>query len=121
ARAAAKGVTVTSVPGPSAVITALAISGLPTDRFCFDGFVPRRAGERAAFLARLADESRTTVLFESPHRLAETLRAMAEAWPGERRIAVCRELTKLHEEVRRGTASELADWADAGVRGEIVI
>src|SRR5690606_5413889 len=90
ARAAAEGVTVTSVPGPSAVITALAISGLPTDRFCFDGFVPRRAGERAAFLARLADESRTTVLFESPHRLAETLRAMAEAWPGERRIAVCR-------------------------------
>lgn len=121
ARAAAEGVTVTSVPGPSAVITALAISGLPTDRFCFDGFVPRRAGERERLLERLATEARTTVLFESPHRLAETLRAMAAAWPAERRIAVCRELTKLHEEVRRGTAAELAEWADEGVRGEIVI
>lgn len=121
ALAAAEGVTVTSVPGPSAVIVALAVSGLPTDRFCFDGFVPRRAGERERFLARLADEQRTTVLFESPHRLAETLRAMAEAWSAERRIAVCRELTKLYEEVRRGTAAELAGWADGGVRGEIVI
>lgn len=121
ARAAADGVTVTSVPGPSAVIVALALSGLPTDRFCFDGFVPRRAGERERFLADLADEPRTTVVFESPHRLAETLRAMATAWPEARRIAVCRELTKLHEEVRRGSAAELAAWADEGVRGEIAI
>ncbi|GGA61492.1 ribosomal RNA small subunit methyltransferase I [Pseudoclavibacter endophyticus] len=121
ARAAETGVTVTSVPGPTAVITALAISGLPTDRFCFDGFVPRKGGDRERFLARLVREERTTVLFESPHRLAETLRAMSAAWPAGRRIAVCRELTKLHEEVRRGTAAELAAWADGGVRGEIVI
>ena len=120
AAAAALGVTVTAVPGPTAVIMALAISGLPTDRFAFDGFVPRKAGERASFLARLRSEERTTVLFESPHRLADTLAAMAEAWP-ERRIAVCRELTKLHEEVRRGTTRELAAWAAEGVRGEIVI
>lgn len=121
ARAAAEGVTVTSVPGPSAVITALALSGLPTDRFCFDGFVPRRAAERERFLGRLASEARTAVLFESPHRLAETLRAMATAWPETRRVAVCRELTKMHEEVRRGSAAELAAWASEGVRGEIVI
>lgn len=121
ARAAAEGVAVTAVPGPSAVITALAISGLPTDRFCFDGFVPRKAGERERLLRRLAAEERTVVLFESPHRLAETLRAMAEAWPASRRLAVCRELTKLHEEVRRGSAAELAEWAAEGVRGEIVL
>ncbi|MGO2110355.1 MAG: 16S rRNA (cytidine(1402)-2'-O)-methyltransferase [Pseudoclavibacter sp.] len=121
ARAAEVGVTVTSVPGPTAVTTALAISGLPTDRFCFDGFVPRKAGERDRYLAGLAAEPRTTVLYESPHRLADTLRAMAAAWPAGRRVAVCRELTKLHEEVRRGSAAELADWADAGVRGEIVV
>lgn len=121
ARASEVGVAVTAVPGPSAVITALAVSGLPTDRFCFDGFVPRRAGERSRLLERLADEERTIVLFESPHRLAETLRAMADAWPASRRIAVCRELTKLHEEVRRGTAAELAAWAEQGVRGEIVL
>lgn len=121
ARAAEAGVTVTSVPGPSAVITAIAVSGLPTDRFCFDGFVPRKAGERARLLERLAGEARTIVLFESPHRLAETLRDMAAAWPASRRIAVCRELTKLHEEVRRGSAAELAEWAEAGVRGEIVL
>lgn len=117
---AAAGVTVTSVPGPSAVITALAISGLPTDRFTFDGFVPRRAGERAKLIAELTREERTVVLYESPHRLAQTLTDFAAAWP-ERRLAVCRELTKLHEEVVRGTASELALWAADGVRGEIVI
>lgn len=121
ARAAAQGVAVTAVPGPTAVITALAISGLPTDRFAFDGFVPRRQGERERMLAELATEPRTIVLFESPHRLAETLRAMADAWPEPRRIAVCRELTKLHEEVRRGTAAELASWAAEGVKGEIVL
>lgn len=121
ARAAAEGVAVTVVPGPSAVITALALSGLPTDRFAFDGFVPRKAGERDRMLRELASESRTVVLFESPHRLAETLRAMAGAFPAGHRIAVCRELTKLHEEVRRGTAAELAEWAEEGVRGEIVL
>ncbi|WP_311478677.1 16S rRNA (cytidine(1402)-2'-O)-methyltransferase [uncultured Gulosibacter sp.] len=114
------GVTVTSVPGPTAVATALAISGLATDRFCFDGFVPRKAGERARLIAELDREPRTIVLYESPHRLAATLAEFAASWPG-RRAAVCRELTKLHEEVRRGTLRELADWAVAGVRGEVVI
>lgn len=120
-RAATEGVEVVAVPGPSAVITALAVSGLPTDRFAFDGFVPRKAGDRQRFLQRIADESRTVVVFESNHRLAETLRAMAETFDDRRRIAVCRELTKLHEEVRRGTAAELAGWADEGVKGEIVV
>lgn len=114
------GVTVTAVPGPTAVTTALALSGLPTDRFVFDGFVPRRAGERARLIADLDREPRTVILYESPHRLAATLAEFAAAWP-ERRAAVARELTKLHEEVVRGTVSELADWAGAGVRGEIVL
>lgn len=121
ALAAKEGVTVTSVPGPSAVITALAISGLPTDRFTFDGFLPRKSGERETFLRSLATEPRTVVLFESPHRLARTLADMAAIWAADRRIAVCRELTKLYEEVRRGTAAELVPWAEEGVRGEIVI
>jgi 16S rRNA (cytidine1402-2'-O)-methyltransferase len=115
------GVVVTSIPGPSAVLTALAVSGLPTDRFTFEGFLPRKAGERASALGALADERRTMVFFESPNRLAESLRAIAEAFGASRRTVVCRELTKLHEEVRRGTALELAAWADGGVRGEIVI
>lgn len=123
AAAHAAGVPVTAVPGPSAAVTALVVSGLPADRFAFEGFVPRRAGERARLLERLRSEPRTTVLFESPHRLAATLREAAEAWSGEpeRRIVVCRELTKLHEEVRSGTAEELAEWAARGVRGEIAI
>jgi 16S rRNA (cytidine1402-2'-O)-methyltransferase len=114
------GVTVTSVPGPSAVITALAVAGLPTDRFCFEGFVPRKQTDRAKLIEQLADEPRTTVLYESPHRLATTLDDFAAAWP-ERQVVVCRELTKLHEEVRRGTCAELAQWASEGVRGEIVL
>ncbi|NLT26159.1 MAG: 16S rRNA (cytidine(1402)-2'-O)-methyltransferase [Microbacteriaceae bacterium] len=114
------GVTVTSAPGPSAVITALAISGLPTDRFCFEGFVPRRAGERARAIAALADEPRTSVFYESPHRLGATLAELAAAHP-DRLVAVCRELTKLHEEVVRGPAAEVAEWAADGVRGEIVL
>ncbi|KAB1657986.1 16S rRNA (cytidine(1402)-2'-O)-methyltransferase [Pseudoclavibacter chungangensis] len=123
ALAAERGVDVTSVPGPTAVVTALAVSGLPTDRFAFDGFVPRKEGERRRFLERLASERRTVVLFESPHRLAATLVDMASVWAAqpERRVVVCRELTKLHEEVRRGTAADLAAWAQEGVRGEIVI
>jgi 16S rRNA (cytidine1402-2'-O)-methyltransferase len=119
--AIAAGVAVTSLPGPSAVLTALAVSGLPTDRFTFEGFLPRKTGERASALAALADEPRTMVFFESPNRLAESLRAMAHAFGASRSVVVCRELTKLYEEVRRGTAQELAEWADGGVRGEIVI
>ena len=95
------GVEVTSVPGPSAVVTALAVSGLPCDRFCFEGFLPRRAGERRARLAALAQEPRTTVLFEAPHRLADTLADAVAVLGADRPAAVCRELTKTHEEVRR--------------------
>jgi 16S rRNA (cytidine1402-2'-O)-methyltransferase len=119
--AIAAGVAVTALPGASAVLTALAVSGLPTDRFTFEGFLPRKTGERASALAALADEPRTMVFFESPNRLAESLRAMAHAFGASRSVVVCRELTKLYEEVRRGTAQELAEWADGGVRGEIVI
>lgn len=112
---------VTCVPGPSAVLMALAVSGLPVDRFCFEGFPPRKAGERSRMLAGLADEQRTMVFFEAPHRLAATLEAMAEAFGGERRAAVCRELTKTYEEVRRGALAELAEWAVEGARGEITV
>jgi 16S rRNA (cytidine1402-2'-O)-methyltransferase len=115
------GIDVTSVPGPSAVVTALAVSGLPTDRFCFEGFLPRKGGERRAALAALAAEPRTMVFYESPHRLAEALADAAGALGAERAAAVCRELTKTHEEVRRGTLAELADWAAEGVRGEITL
>ena len=115
------GVLVTSVPGPSAVLTALAVSGLPVDRFCFEGFLPRKAGERARRLAAVADDERTLVFFESPHRTYATLRAMAELLGPGRRGAVCRELTKTHEEVRRATLAELADWAAPGVRGEVTL
>lgn len=114
------GVTVTSVPGPTAVITALAVSGLATDRFAFEGFVPRKHGERQQLIERLGHEERTTVLYESPHRIATTLGDFAAAWP-DRAVVVCRELTKLHEEVVRGSCAELAQWASGGVRGEIVI
>ncbi|WP_448005470.1 16S rRNA (cytidine(1402)-2'-O)-methyltransferase [Agromyces bauzanensis] len=119
--AVAAGVEVTAIPGPSAVVTALAVSGLPTDRFAFEGFLPRKAGERARRLAELAGDRRTLVFFESPSRLAASLTALADAFGTERPAAVCRELTKLHEEVRRGGLAELAAWAEGGVRGEIVI
>ncbi len=120
--AVAAGIPVTAVPGPSAVVTALAVSGLPVDRFCFEGFLPRKAGERQRRLARLAAEERTMVFFESRHRLAATLAAMAEAFGADRPAAVCRELTKTHEEVRRGSLGELAEWAaDGGVLGEITV
>jgi 16S rRNA (cytidine1402-2'-O)-methyltransferase len=114
-------IAVTSVPGPSAVVTALAVSGLPTDRFCFEGFLPRKGGERRAALAALAGELRTMVFYESPHRLAEALADAAGAFGAERPAAVCRELTKTHEEVRRGPLGELAAWAAEGVRGEITL
>jgi len=119
--AIASGVTVTALPGPSAVLTALAVSGLPTDRFAFEGFLPRKEGERGKLLAGLAGERRTLVFFESPNRLAASLADIAAHFGAERRVVVARELTKLHEEVRRGTAAELAAWAEGGVRGEIVI
>jgi 16S rRNA (cytidine1402-2'-O)-methyltransferase len=115
------GVTVTAVPGPSAVLTALAVSGLPVDRFCFEGFLPRKAGERARRLAALADEERTLVLFEAPHRTAAALSALAEAFGADRPAAVCRELTKTHEEVRRGPLGDLVAWAEQGIRGEVTI
>ncbi len=121
AAAARAGVRVTALPGPSAVTTALAVSGLPSDRFVFEGFPPRRAGERSRRLAELATERRTMIFFESPRRLASTLAELAAVFGTGRRAAVCRELTKTHEEVRRGTLAELADWAGQGTLGEITV
>ncbi|WP_326566306.1 16S rRNA (cytidine(1402)-2'-O)-methyltransferase [Amycolatopsis rhabdoformis] len=112
---------VTCLPGPSAVTTALALSGLPCDRFCFEGFAPRKPGERARWFASLASEQRTVVFFESPHRVASLLADAAEALGSGRRVAVCRELTKTYEEVKRGTLGSLASWAADGVRGEITV
>jgi 16S rRNA (cytidine1402-2'-O)-methyltransferase len=117
----AAGLRVTAVPGPSAVLTAIALSGLPVDRFCFEGFLPRKAGERARALAGLAKEPRTMVYFEAPHRLGVTLAAMAEAFGADRPAAVCRELTKTYEEVRRGPLADLVTWASGEVRGEITV
>lgn len=114
-------VPITAVPGPSAVLTALAVSGLPVDRFCFEGFLPRKAGERSRRLTSLATEERTMVFFEAPHRTHAALEAMAETLGGDRPAAVCRELTKTHEEVRRGPLADLVAWAAAGVRGEVTI
>ena len=121
AAAVAAGLRVTAVPGPSAVLTALAVSGLPVDRFCFEGFLPRKAGERARALAALAAEPRTMVFFEAPHRLGVALAAMASAFGVDRPAAVCRELTKTYEEVLRGSLVELARWAEGEVRGEITV
>lgn len=121
AAAVERDVPVTAVPGPSAVLMALAVSGLPVDRFCFEGFLPRKGGERARVLADLAEERRTMVFFEAPHRLADTLAAMSQAFGRSRRAAVCRELTKTYEEVRRDTLDDLAAWAEAGVKGEITV
>lgn len=121
AAAVEKDIKVTAVPGPSAVLTALALSGLPVDRFCFEGFLPRKAGERLSRLREVAGERRTLVYFEAPHRLDDTLAAMAEVFGAERRAAVCRELTKTYEEVKRGPLGELAAWAAEGVRGEITV
>jgi 16S rRNA (cytidine1402-2'-O)-methyltransferase len=116
-----RGIEVRVVPGPSAAIAALVLSGLPTDRFTFEGFLPRRRGERAARLRALRDDPRTIVLFESPRRVAALLREVA-AILGDRRVALCRELTKLHEEVRRGAATEVLETlGDDPVRGEVVL
>lgn len=121
AAAVEAGVRVSAVPGPSAVLTALAVSGLPVDRFCFEGFLARKAGERTRQLQALAAEPRTMVFFEAPHRLAAFLADAAAVLGTDRRAAVCRELTKTYEEVRRGPLAELADWAGEGVRGEITV
>jgi len=121
AAAAGAGIRVTVLPGPSAVTAALAVAGLPSDRFCFEGFPPRRPGEQARRLAELAAEPRTMVFFESPRRVAATLAGLAEAFGGGRPAVVCRELTKTHEEVVRGTLAELAGWAQDGPLGEITI
>jgi 16S rRNA (cytidine1402-2'-O)-methyltransferase len=119
--ALAAGHRVTALPGPSAVTTALAVSGLRCDRFCFEGFLPRRGGERRRRIAELADEQRTQVFFESPHRLAATLADLAAGFGDDRPAAVCRELSKTYEEVVRGDLAYLAEWAGSGVRGEVTL
>jgi 16S rRNA (cytidine1402-2'-O)-methyltransferase len=128
--AVAAGIRVTAIPGPSALTTALAVSGLPTDRFCFEGFPPRKPGERRSRFAELAADPRTQVFFESPRRVHQTLKELASSHGAERPGVVCRELTKVHEEVVRGPLAELAQWADpegpaqqasGGVRGEITL
>jgi 16S rRNA (cytidine1402-2'-O)-methyltransferase len=131
AAAAAAGIRVTAAPGPSAVTTALAVSGLPTDRFCFEGFPPRKEGERNRRFAELAADPRTQVFFESPRRLHLTLGELARSHGDDRAAVVCRELTKVHEEIKRGTLADLAAWASpdnpvhpagsGGVRGEITL
>src|SRR5487761_1187947 len=126
AAAAASGVRVTALPGPSAVTTALAVSGLPTDRFCFEGFPPRKGGERARRFGELAADARTHVLFESPRRVAATLAELRDSHGDDRAAGLCRELTKTHEESVRGSLAELAAWAaeqeaSGGVRGEITL
>jgi 16S rRNA (cytidine1402-2'-O)-methyltransferase len=115
------GLTVSCLPGPSAVTTALAVSGLPSDRFCFEGFTPRKHSARMTWLAGLAREERTCVFFESPRRLADCLRDAVDTLGPERRAVVCRELTKTHEEVKRGSLAELAEWAADGVLGELTV
>ncbi|GAB3209821.1 16S rRNA (cytidine(1402)-2'-O)-methyltransferase [Nocardia tengchongensis] len=112
---------ITCLPGPSAVTTALALSGLPVERFCFDGFPPRKSGQRKEWLRTLTSEARAVVFFEAPHRLADCLADAVEVLGPNRRAAVCRELTKTYEEVVRGTLSELAAWAVEGARGEITV
>lgn len=116
------GLTVTALPGPSAVVTAIAVSGLPSGRFTFEGFLARKGSDRTRRLKALAAEERTMVFYESPHRLAATLHDFAETFGSERRAAVCRELTKLHEEVARGSLAELITWAESKqIKGEIAI
>lgn len=115
------GVPVTSFPGPSAVPTALALSGLHVGHFIFDGFAPRKHGARQSWLESLVGEKRAVCFFESPHRTAQTLEHAAEVLGDTRRAAVCREISKTYEEVRRGTLPELAEWAAKGVRGEVTI
>ncbi|MEY4989035.1 MAG: hypothetical protein RI933_668 [Actinomycetota bacterium] len=119
--AVAAGIEVTVIPGPSAVLSALAVSGLPTDRFSFEGFLPRKSGDRRKTFASLARESRTMVFFESPHRILESLQDAAAELGVNRRASVSRELTKKFEHTERGTLAELADWASTEPRGEMVL
>jgi 16S rRNA (cytidine1402-2'-O)-methyltransferase len=119
--AIAENIRVTCVPGPSAVLTALAVSGMAVERFCFEGFLPRKPGERMARLDMLKDEERTMVFFEAPHRLPAFLIDATEAFGQDRQAAICRELTKPHEEVIRGELTDLVEWAAEGVRGEITV
>ena len=121
AAAAEAGAPIRVLPGPSAVTAALAVSGLPTDRFCFEGFPPAKGGERGRRFAELAAEPRTLVFFEAAKRIQATLGELAAAFGPGRRAVVCRELTKTHEEVRRGTLGELAEWAEGGTLGEITL
>lgn len=121
AAAVEEGIDVTAAPGPSAVLTALALSGLAVDRFAFEGFLPRKAGERKSALAELVADPRTLVFFEAPHRITEMLTALADVFGDDRPAAVCRELTKTYEEVRRGGLRKLAEWSGDGVRGEITV
>jgi 16S rRNA (cytidine1402-2'-O)-methyltransferase len=121
AACAEAGLTVSCLPGPSAVTTALAVSGLPSDRFCFEGFAPRKHSARVGWLSGLAGEQRTCVFFESPRRLADCLRDAVDTLGPDRRAVVCRELTKTHEEVKRGSLAELAEWAAEGVLGELTV
>jgi 16S rRNA (cytidine1402-2'-O)-methyltransferase len=115
------GLRVTCLPGPSAVTTALAVSGLPSERFCFEGFAPRKHSARVSWLQTLAAEPRTCVFFESPRRLADCLRDAVDVLGTQRRAVVCRELTKTHEDIVRGSLAELAEWASDGVLGEITV
>jgi 16S rRNA (cytidine1402-2'-O)-methyltransferase len=117
----AEGLPVTCLPGPSAVTTALALSGLPSERFCFEGFAPRKRSARREWFATLATERRTCVFFESPRRLGACLADAVDELGPSRRAAVCRELTKVHEEIVRGSLAELAEWAADGVLGEITV
>jgi 16S rRNA (cytidine1402-2'-O)-methyltransferase len=119
--AVAHQVRVTVVPGPSAVTAALAVSGLPVDRFCFEGFLPRTRGARRAALQALRHEPRTMVFFEAPHRLRACLSDMSDVWGAGHSAVVCRELTKTHEEVVRGSLGELCEWSASGVRGEVTV
>ncbi|MGB9249625.1 MAG: SAM-dependent methyltransferase, partial [Mycobacterium sp.] len=115
------GLRVQCLPGPSAVTTALAVSGLSSEKFCFEGFAPRKQAARKSWLASLEAERRTAVFFESPRRLAACLQDAVDQLGGDRRAAVCRELTKVHEEVVRGSLDELAVWAADGVLGEVTV
>ena len=121
AAAVEREIPVTALPGPSAVTTALALSGLPCDRFCFEGFPPRKPSDRRALYASLASERRTLVFFEAPHRIADSLADLAAAFGADRPAAVCRELTKTYEEVRRGPLGSLAEWAAGGLLGELTL
>jgi len=115
------GIPIRVIPGPSAVTTAITVSGLPVDRFTFEGFLPRKAGDRIRRLEDLAIEERTMVFFEAPHRTQETLQAMRDVFGSARRVAVCRELTKTYEEVVRGTFDDAVAWADCEILGEVTI